>query len=315
MAFELTYHVKKNFLLPIITTIFIGVLLAVISILAGGVTTQAVPIPEQGNLINALLNALFFFIPGIIGGVFILYLIKTDKENMLEKIIFGIFLFTSTLIMFLVLYDVLVILQADVLFLILTTALSIAFGIIVSKFMFSESLIQKNLSMLLLGSFLGGFLGIYLPTWTTIIMLALYSVYDIWAVKRGTIKKIFEHIDEKKGINKEKIESTEDDETELELEIGLGDLVFYTMFASHIFYLVFGNDLLFGILLKFYSINYISGFLSSLIPFLLVVISIIVGARITMYLVIKEKLLPGLPISIGLGIGSFLICTLIYVLI
>ena len=83
MAFELTYHVKKNTLLPIISTILLGTVLAIISILAGGVTTQAVPIPEQGNLFYALLNALFFFIPGLVGGIFILYLIKTDRENIL----------------------------------------------------------------------------------------------------------------------------------------------------------------------------------------------------------------------------------------
>ena len=314
MAFELTYHVKKNTLLPILITILLGVCLAIISILAGGVTTQAVPIPEQGNLFYALLNALFFFIPGIVGGIFILYLIKTDRENILEKIIFGIFLFTSTLIMFLVLYDILIILQADVLFLILTTAISICFGIMVAKFLSSENPIQKNVSILLLGSFLGGFLGIYLPTWTAIIMLALYSVYDIWAVKKGTIKKIFEHYDEKRGEPSEPIDTSYNN-GELEFEIGLGDLVFYTMFGAHVFYLVFGNDLLFGILIKFYSVNYVIGFISSLIPFLLVLISIIVGAKLTIDLVIKEKMVPGLPISIGLGIGSFLICTLIYVLI
>ena len=315
MAMELTYHVKKNKYIPIILTILIGTCLTIISILSGGVDTQAVPLQEEGNILNALLNALFFFIPGIVGGIFIFHLIKTDRENVLEKLIFGIFLFTSTLIMFLVLYDVLYILQADILFIFLIIPISIVFGVLVSKALFSEDLIKKNVAILLLGSFLGGFLGIYMPTWTTVIMLSLYSVYDIWAVKRGTIKKIFDYYDEKDAKDSIVEDDISKDPKNLEFEIGIGDLVFYTMFASHVFYLVFGTSRLFGLLNKFYSINLLVGFISSIIPFILVLIGIIIGSYLTFKLLIKEKMLPGLPISIGLGITIFLICTLIYFII
>ena len=312
MAIDLTYHVRKNNLLPILITIIMGVSISIISLFAGGVSTQiGTGAPGLGD---ALLVALIFLIPGVIGGVFILYLIKSDRENVLEKLIMGIFVFTSSLIIFLVLYDVLIILRADVLFVILIGAIGLVCGIYLAKSLFSENDIRKNISVLLLGSLLGAFLGIYIPLWTTVIMLALYSVYDIWAVKKGTIKKIFDHYDEKYNLNSKDESSISNEGKILEFEIGLGDLVFYTMFSTSVFYAVFwsGSDYRIFFLTKFYQDSIILGFISSLIPFVLVTIFIIIGARITFHLLLKEKMLPGLPISIGLGIASFLLCTLVY---
>jgi len=289
-----------------------GVSISIVSIFAGGVTTQ-IGGGDQG-IGNALIVALMFLIPGIVGGGFILYLVKSDRENILEKMIMGIFLFTSTLIIFLVLYDVLVIFRADILFVILIIVLACLAGVYLSRSLSSESDNRKNISILLLGSLLGAFLGIYIPLWTTIIMLALYSVYDIWAVKKGTIKKIFDHYDEKYNIDTQAESSTSNDGKILEFEIGLGDLVFYTMFSTSVFYSVFWirSDYLVIFLTKFYQSNYVIGLISSLIPFILVTVSVIVGAKITFQLLLKNKMLPGLPISIGLGIASFLLCTLVY---
>ena len=313
MAVDLTYHVRKNNLVPIIITICMGVSISVISIFAGGVATQ-IGGGDQG-IGNALIIALMFLIPGIVGGGFILYLVKSDRENILEKMIMGIFLFTSTLIIFLVLYDVLVIFRADTLFIILIIIIACIVGVYLSRSLSSENDLRKNIAILALGSLLGAFLGIYIPLWTTIIMLALYSVYDIWAVKKGTIKKIFDHYDEKYNIDSENESSTSNEDKILEFEIGLGDLVFYTMFSTSVFYSVFwiGSDYLVIFLTKFYQNNYILGLISSLIPFILVTVSVIVGAKITFYLLLKSKMLPGLPISIGLGIASFLLCTLVYI--
>ncbi len=314
MAVDLTYSVRKNTLLPILITILMGVSISIISLFAGGVSTQ---IGEGGGIADALLIALMFLIPGIIGGIFILYLIKSNRENILEKMMMGIFLFTSTLIIFLILYDVLIIFNADVLFIIVIMIIAGIIGVYLAKSLFSDNDMRKNLSILLLGSLLGGFLGIYIPLWTSIIMLALYSIYDIWAVKKGTIKKIFDHYDEKYNNKSDEESNTSNEEKILEYEIGLGDLVFYTMFSTSVFYSVFwmSSDYWMIFLMKFYQNSLIIGFISSLIPFILVTISIIIGARITFKLLLKEKILPGLPISIGLGITSFLLCTLVYLFI
>jgi hypothetical protein len=140
-------------------------------------------------------------------------------------------------------------------------------------------------------------MSIILPLWTTIAILVGISLWDIFAVlyKKGPIKEMIDIASKDISANQieedniqEKIESGEAIYDTSKLEIGIGDLAFYSLLTSSIF------------------IN-----TENLILLILVTIAIILGTAITISGLKRNKILPGLPISIFLGIGTFLIFQLI----
>ena len=86
----------------------------------------------------------------------------------------------------------------------------------------------------------------------------------------------------------EKIESGNAVYDTSKLEIGIGDLVFYALLTSSV--LLFTNNIIITALTA---------------------VAIVIGTGITISRLKKNKILPGLPISIFLGIGAFLLSQLI----
>jgi len=86
----------------------------------------------------------------------------------------------------------------------------------------------------------------------------------------------------------EKIDSGEAIYDTSSLEIGIGDLAFYGLLTSSV--LLFTNNIIITALTT---------------------IAIVIGTGITISRLKKNKILPGLPISIFLGIGAFLLSQLI----
>jgi len=126
-----------------------------------------------------------------------------------------------------------------------------------------------------LGAMLGTFLGASIPTLTTIILLLGLAGYDIVAVFKGPIGKIAE---------KTELENLSGATLTFgELTVGLGDLVFYSMLASHT-------------MLSFGFIPYVSAF-----------IGIIVGTFLGFKMLEKRSTFPGLPLSLICGLGFMLI--------
>jgi len=132
-----------------------------------------------------------------------------------------------------------------------------------------------------------------MPLWTTLAILIGISCWDIFAVlyKRGPIKEMIDLASQMNNENQnreeeihKKIESGEAEYGSDNLEIGIGDLTFYSMLTSS------------ALLLS-----------NSLIVMILSSIAIIIGTGITISGLKRNKVLPGLPISIFLGIGTMLI--------
>lgn len=130
------------------------------------------------------------------------------------------------------------------------------------------------LSITLLGAMLGTFLGASIPTLTAIVLLLGLAAYDILAVFKGPIGKIAE---------KTELESlTGATLTFGDLTVGLGDLVFYSMLASH-------SMLSFG-----------------LIPYASASVGIIIGTFLGFKMLEKRSTFPGLPFSLICGLGFML---------
>lgn len=175
------------------------------------------------------------------------------------------------------------------------TAVSVFF--LIYKYFTSKSIKTKNFIVLYISLLISSSMSIVLPFWSTLAILIGISFWDIFAVlyKKGPIKEMIEILSENdnedevtKAEIKEKIEDGIAIYDTSKLEIGIGDLVFYGLLAS-------------SVLLE----------TNNVIITALTTIAIVIGTGITISRLKKNKVLPGLPISIFLGIGAFLLSQLI----
>ncbi len=164
----------------------------------------------------------------------------------------------------------------------------------------------RNIYLILFGAQLGAFMGIHFKLWDTVFALILLSLYDIYAVFKGPIRGILE--EDEGGFLADRFESDEEslispDENEKKVEssvqlfpilpiyvsgeiiIGLGDFVFYA--------------LLIGFASKLGTTVFFAG------------IAVLLGAIITYKLLEKRSALPGLPISMFMGVSVLLIDTFV----
>ncbi|MEJ2251583.1 MAG: hypothetical protein P8Y97_18250 [Candidatus Lokiarchaeota archaeon] len=162
----------------------------------------------------------------------------------------------------------------------------------------TESIITKNFIVLYIGLLTGAMLGIIMPLWTTLAILIGISLWDIFAVlyKKGPIKEMIdlaseEPIEQDEEIE-EKIKQGEAAYDTSKLEIGIGDLAFYSMLTSSA--LIHTNNLFIMIFTA---------------------IAIIVGTGITISGLKRNKILPGLPISIFLGIATMFLSWLLFLIL
>lgn len=133
----------------------------------------------------------------------------------------------------------------------------------------------RLLSVTIVGSLTGTFLGASVPTLTAIVLLAALAVYDLVSVYRGPIGKIAEMADleEFKGA----VFNVGD------LTIGMGDLVFYSMLVSNA-------------MINLGTLAYLGAF-----------VGVAVGSFLGFKMLERREVFPGLPLAIGLGLAAMLI--------
>jgi hypothetical protein len=201
--------------------------------------------------------------------------------------------------------------RTDILIIVISAVLGLAYAIITILSMVYQIIPQPmpQVMAMLFAVLAGTFLATFLPTLAAVFVMIGLSVYDIISVFRGPIKKMAEISEERYNndeiINETKHETSEEipneseelstqvEESEMEMtsrideneyiyaeyiELGLGDLAF------------------FGTLFSFALIKL--GFYSAIAAFA----GVILGAISTIKLLEKVKMMPGLPLSIGLGL-------------
>ncbi len=190
---------------------------------------------------------------------------------------------------------------------------------------------QKNLLILSFGIFLGSIIGVSLPTWSLFMLMIFFSIWDLIAVFKGPLGKIADILMEnRKKLMNQKEESTEyvsgsessttakdkeesvsvgldelDDKyikdhlDEIEVEIGSGDLIFYSALVAQTFFSI--SSWILGITkvtwLQFAGTWFIT---------VLVIFGVILGAYMTLQRLLQNKrVLPALPFSMFIGIGLY----------
>ncbi|TXT53185.1 MAG: Presenilin [Promethearchaeota archaeon] len=323
-----TFRVKRNlYPIPILFAVFLAGILAYLTYIVAGIQVDGGYIPEdEFGALAGLLNGIIFTVMAGVSAFVIIYLIKKKGINVL-KYIFGFsFAFLSY---FLTIFFGEVILAlsfnnlpgtnfyivlSNTIYITMLIGTGILTILMIYKYFTSTSLYLKNFVVLYIGLMTGAQLGVIMPWWTSLAILIGLSLWDMFAVlyKKGPIRQMvdlasedIEELAEEKDLTEEeiqeKIESGELEYDTSKLEIGIGDIAFYSMLTSTA--LIFSNTL--------FNLPVIQ----SIFVMIFTAIAIIFGTGITIAGLKRNKLLPGLPISIFLGIGTMLLSIFVFSLI
>ncbi len=267
--------------LPIVTvilTILLSILLSGLIVLLLMLKTYISPsfsfCPEYKY--SFVIDSVLLLTVSIFSACMIIFLIR-----MLQKNIVLFFTFSIAISVFMISVVILsTYLELDVSYSILISLLLSAI-LIYAVFITSSPLI-KLLGHVGVSSIIGAFLGLTLQTPSIIAMLILFSLYDAIAVRKGPIIEIVKEL-EKRGISGTGISCQVHG-----VEIGMGDLVFYSTLASHTL------------------------IVSSFISYIAVTVAIVIGVYISLLLLLKRReIVAGLPIPIGLGLFAFFLSRLL----
>jgi len=297
--------------LPIITAIFITGILGYLTYFVADVHVDASYFPEdEFGALGVVLNGVIFVVIIAVSTYTIVFLMRRFGGGVLKYILGGSIGFSSFFITltFLQVINFLIFIQfpeTEVLitlyFLFMNIFIpiftAIAVFLLIYYYFSSKSIKTKNFIVLYISLLISAYISITFPFWSTLSMLIGISLWDIFAVlyRRGPLKEMIEIVsnnDEESDLSKkeaeEKIKSGEGVYDTSNLEIGNGDLAFYSLLTTSV--LIFTSNLLIVILIT---------------------IVILIGTGITIVGLKRNKVLPGLPISIFLGIGTFAIYQLI----
>ncbi|MEM5879536.1 MAG: hypothetical protein QXU74_03530 [Candidatus Aenigmatarchaeota archaeon] len=230
----------------------------------------------EGAIANSLplLASIFIF------GFFLAFLVKWKKFNFIKALVTG-FLISSVFSINLILFST--IFPDSIL---LPWFISIFLVVLISLTAYFKSFqFLSNFLSIFIGAEVAGYFATILQPPTVFVFPLLLSVYDVYAVFKGPLKKILgKPARTKKGL-KVKMDFLPLLILDFDfIKIGLGDVVFYSMLPAVAFMLF------------------------SLEKMAFTLIATNLGVLITLYLLRKKRIpLPGLPIPMLLGILSLIL--------
>lgn len=221
MTLRETFKAEPVYLIPILASLLFAVLCVSLVLMSTVDTYIVTPFPEG---VWSFGNALYFVILAAVGASLIYVLLKRKSLRLITLIVgFAITLAVLVLSSFYLyaVFSILTVPYIDLIVLGLSLTLTVSAVFLVFKARNKAS----GLAIVLLGGALGAFLGNSIPTLSTILILAFLAVYDVFAVYRGPVGKIASRgLDQLRGLSL----------SFKEVQIGLGDLTFYSMLVSRV---------------------------------------------------------------------------------
>jgi len=266
------FKARPVYLLPILASLLTGLVFSYVLLSSNIGTLPVTPFPETPS--GQFSNALYFVILIAIAAT-IFYLLIKWKSRKLISVLIG-FAMTGASVLLSAFYS-LALLSSFPNWEIYVVIISVVVTIVFDVAVFKGNETSRNVIVVLLGGALGVFLGWSIPVVSAVLILAFLAVYDIIAVYKGPVGKIASSgLDQLKGLSF----SFKD------IQMGLGDLVFYSMLCS---VMLLNSD--FG----------------GIAPYIGSLIGVVGGSFITFRILEKRGLFPGLPVPIFLGLlGGFL---------
>jgi len=271
------FEAEPVYLLPIFASLMVGLGFAYLLLRTQVASLPVTPFPETPS--GQFSNALYFVIIIAIAATVFYLLLKWKSRKLITFLVAFALTAASMLLSVFYLYALL---SSFPNWEIYVTILSITITVVFDFAVFKLGGTARNIVVVFLGGALGVFLGWSIPVVSALLILAFLAVYDIIAVYKGPVGKIANNsgLEQLKGLSF----------SFREIQMGLGDLVFYSMLCA---VMLLNSD--FG----------------GWAPYLLSLIGVLVGAFLTFIMLKKKGIFPGLPIPIFLGLalgllGSFL---------
>ncbi len=265
---EKNFSAQLVYLVPVLLSLLFGLMCAYLLVAQPLPPMEVTPFPE-GTPSAPLGNAFYFVI--LIGlSATIFYILLKRKSRKIIFTLITVALTTASLLLSLVYLSAIFAYARDLSFLVLP--LSILITVIFDLAIFKLGSKTRNVAVVLLGGGLGVFFSATIPFFSAVLILVFLAVYDIFAVYYGPVGKIAHSgLDQLQGLSY----SFKD------VQMGLGDLVFYSM--------VTGSILL----------NY-----NSVLPYIFSLIGILAGSFLTLIMLEKKGIFPGLPFPVILGLAG-----------
>jgi len=262
------------YLVPILASLLFGLVCAYLLVPQQSEVIPVTPFPET-TASGPWSNALYFVILIAISATVFYFLIKRKSKKIIKGLI--VFALTTASLLLSVVYLSAILAYFPILDnLAILVSLSIALTVLFDLSIFRFGSIARNVAVVALGGALGIFFGFSIPLYSAVLILAFLAVYDVIAVYRGPVGKIAASgLDQLQGLSF----SFKD------IQMGLGDLVFYSMLMGVMFF----------------------SFLSSILPTIMAIVGILAGSIITFFALEKKGIFPGLPFPILLGLALGLI--------
>lgn len=268
------FKAKPIYLIPILASLLAGLGFSYLLLRQPVETLPVTPFPDTPS--GSLSNALYFVIILAVAAT-VFYLLIKRRNRKIINVLIGFALTAASVL--LSLFYLSALLSSFANWEIYVIVLSIVITIIFDLAVFRLGETTRNVVVVLVGGALGVFLGWSIPLFSSVLILAFLAVYDIIAVYKGPVGKIANSsgLDQLKGLSF----SFKD------IQMGLGDLVFYSMLCA-------------AMLRWFTWVSYTISF-----------VGVIVGSFVTLWVLEKKGMFPGLPIPILLGLVGGLLGSLI----
>lgn len=272
---EKAFRANPVLLVPVAASLIISVICAYLIAVSEIDFPSVTPLPEAGfgPIGNA---AIFVALTGI--GASMIYLFLKRKMRWLIR---SLIIFAITVVMFFLsnvyLWTLLSLLNlADIELFAFTGAILVT--VVVDLELFALHNIGGEIVLLILGGALGTFLGAAIPTLSAVLILLFLAAYDVVAVFRGPVGKIAtEGLEYLRGLSF----------SFRDIQMGLGDLTFYSMLVGHA-WIFFGAWASLG-----------------------GVVGVLAGSFLSFKMLERKGMFPGLPFSIILGLlGVFTVVAL-----
>jgi presenilin-like A22 family membrane protease len=270
------FSAQLIYLVPVLASLLFGLGCAYLLIL------QPLPpvnvTPFSGDSPSAPVGNAFYFVILIALSATIFYILLKRKSR---KLITGLIVFALTTASFLLSVVYLSAIFAYVpSWEILVWPLSILVTAVFDLAIFRLGSRARNLAVVLLGGGLGVFFSASIPFLSAVLILVFLAVYDVFAVYYGPVGKIANSgLDQLQGLSY----SFKD------IQMGLGDLVFYSMLVGSILF----------------------EFQPNLLPALVSLIGIVAGSLLTLVVLEKKGIFPGLPFPVAFGLAGGILTALL----
>jgi presenilin-like A22 family membrane protease len=272
------FKFELSYLLPILASILFGLLCAYVMLPqdTGGVSVAPISEDTPGAPIG---NALYFVVLVAIAATVFYLLIKRRSKRIIKGLVV-LAMTTASMLLSLIYLSAIVPYFEGVYYVLIGAAVAITALFDLAIFRFGG--VYRNVVVICLGGALGIFFAKFIGLYSGLAILAFLAIYDIIAVYKGPVGKIAQEssgLDLLQGLSF----------SFKEIQMGLGDLVFYSMLTGVILF----------------------NFTASFIPVTTAIIGILTGAVATFYMLEKRGIFPGLPFPIMLGLSFGLVSALL----